>query len=286
MFGTLTTMLIDGKQIAYTLRNQLTERVKGFTRKPTLGIIVVRETPQIRTFVTLKQRFGADIGVPVDVVRMPNMAEGNEELLRLVLRTTRDFDGLIVQLPLPSNYDLDQVIQLYPLSHDVDVIGAMAYTQFEEDILPFKPPVVAAFAEILKQQHMSLAGKRVLIVGKGRLVGAPAAIWATRLGAYVQVADSATENFVDFSREADLIILGAGSPHMLKPDMVSEGVVVFDAGTSEQEGVLVGDADPAVAEKAALFTPTPGGIGPITVAKVFENLLTLYELKNPKAQDF
>ncbi len=279
-------MLIDGKQIAYDLRGQLTARVKAIPNKPKLGIIVVQETPQIRTFVTLKQRFGADIGVQVDVVRMPNMKEGNEELLRLILRTTRDYDALIVQLPLPSTYDLEQVMQLYPLSHDVDVIGTMAYTQFEEDILPFKPPVVAAFAEILKRHRLSLAGKKVLVVGKGKLVGAPSVIWATRLGAYVQVADSSTPNLLDFSREADVIILGAGSPHMLTPDMVREGVVVFDAGTSEQGGILVGDADPAVADKAALFTPTPGGIGPITVAKVFENLLTLYELKNPKMQDF
>ncbi len=279
-------MLIDGKQIAYDLRGQLTARVKAIPNKPKLGIIVVQETPQIRTFVTLKQRFGADIGVQVDVVRMPNMKEGNEELLRLILRTTRDYDALIVQLPLPSTYDLEQVMQLYPLSHDVDVIGTMAYTQFEEDILPFKPPVVAAFAEILKRHRLSLAGKKVLVVGKGKLVGAPSVIWATRLGAYVQVADSSTPNLLDFSREADVIILGAGSPHMLTPDMIREGVVVFDAGTSEQGGILVGDADPAVADKAALFTPTPGGIGPITVAKVFENLLTLYELKNPKMQDF
>jgi len=275
-------MVVDGKCIARALQSQLTQQVRGLVRRPKLGVIVVHETPQIKAFVALKQRFGAAIGIVVDVVRMPPIARGNEELLRLILKSTRTHDGLIVQLPLPKEYDVDEMFGLFPLSHDVDVLGAMAYRQYEEGALPFMPPVVAAFAEVLHASGVRLVGHTVTVLGKGRLVGAPAAKWAERFGATVTVVDESTPDVADHTRAADIVICGAGAPHFLKPDMVKEGVIVLDAGTSEQGGTLAGDADPAVAEKAAFFTPTPGGIGPITVAKVFENLLILDRLKHKK----
>jgi methylenetetrahydrofolate dehydrogenase (NADP+)/methenyltetrahydrofolate cyclohydrolase len=100
------------------------------------------------------------------------------------------------------------------------------------------------------------------------------------MGANVTVTNRSTVDLASHTREADVIILGAGSPGLLTPDMVKQGAIVLDAGTSEEGGVVKGDANPAVAEKASLFTPTPGGIGPITVAKLFENLLVLDALKH------
>lgn len=279
-FATLTLMIVDGTLIARELKRTLKERIQMHDHHFSLGVIVAHETREIRRFVELKQRFGRAIGVAVEVIHLGVMEQKTETLLHLLLHTTRDHDGLILQLPLPQTINFNSVLKLYPLSHDVDVLGDTAFQQFKEDKLPFLPPVVAAMEEILRRQGVRLAGRHVLVVGEGRLVGAPAAVWAQREDGIVQTANSTTENFADLARNADVIILGAGVPGLLTADMVKKGAIVLDAGTSDEGGVLKGDADPAVAEKATVFTSTPGGIGPVTVAKVFENLLTLYQLKH------
>ncbi|MBP9760028.1 MAG: bifunctional 5,10-methylenetetrahydrofolate dehydrogenase/5,10-methenyltetrahydrofolate cyclohydrolase [Candidatus Pacebacteria bacterium] len=277
-------MLIDGKSIARELRTALHERVRALGRRLTLGVVVVEETPEIHKFVELKQKCGEEVGVAVEVFAMDRMQHTTENLLQIVLHATREYDGLIVQLPLPHGLDLESLLSIYPLSHDVDVIGHMAYQQFKEGRLPFNPPVVAAIAEILHREGVRLADRRVLVIGEGRLVGAPATIWAERMGARVKTVNKTTERFDEWARGADIVICGAGAPGIIHPDNIKEGVIILDAGTSESEGVLRGDADPACAGKARIFTPTPGGIGPITVAKVFENLLTLMALKEKQKQ--
>jgi methylenetetrahydrofolate dehydrogenase (NADP+)/methenyltetrahydrofolate cyclohydrolase len=275
-------MLVEGKKIAGEMEHRLRKRVEEGKMGLTLGIIVVHETAPIRQFVEVKRRFGDAINVHVEVLQLGPMSHKNEDLLALLLHSTRNHDGIVLQLPLPHQYSLDSVLNLFPLSHDVDVIGNTAYRQFEEATLPFYPPVVGALHEVLRHHGLGLAGRKVLVVGEGRLVGGPAAIWARRVGAYVTVANIETPNLAELSRDAEVLILGAGVPGLIKPDMVQQNAIVLDAGTSEVSGVIKGDADPAVAEKAGLFTPTPRGLGPITVAKVFENLITLYEIKQKR----
>lgn len=275
-------MIIDGKLIAHDLKGKIKTVTDDVDLHLSLGIIVTEETPAIRQFVTLKQNFGKSVKVNVEVLSLKVYERDNQHLMELLLHSTKTFDGIVLQLPISLNLSLENVLKVYPLTHDVDVLGYTAYQQFKEGNLPFLPPVVGAFEEILKRNSIKLAGKKVLVVGEGRLVGAPAAIWAKRYGATVTVATKETSNLASLTQNADILILGAGAPGLIQPDMVKEGVIILDAGTGEEGGVVKGDADPACAEKASLFTPTPGGIGPITVAKVFENLLILHDIRHPK----
>lgn len=277
-------MVIDGKYVAHEIRASLRSRVSQDAGGLRLGVIVANDTREIRTFVELKRRFGSDIGVEVHVIPMDAGKHTTEDLLQTVLHASREYDGLILQLPIPTKFDLDAVLHLFPLSHDVDVMGHMAYQQYKEGRLPFDPPVVAAMAEVLHRQKVRLAGLRVLVIGEGRLVGGPAAIWAEHMGATVKVVNKETSDFDAWVRGSDVIICGAGAPGILTPNNITEGVIILDAGTSESGGVLRGDADPACAEMAQVFTPTPGGIGPITVAKLFENFLALHDLQKKQSQ--
>ncbi len=278
-------MLVDGNKIARDIAGELKKRVQACGCRPKLGVIMAEETKSIRSFVERKMRFGVDIGIEVGVETLePHKRHGTEDLLQTILRATRTYDGIVLQLPVPREFELDALLSIFPLSHDVDVLGVTAYQQFKERKLPFEPPVVAAMAEVLHREGVRLAGMRVLVIGEGRLVGAPAAVWADHLGAVVKTVDESTSDIDAWISGADMIVCGAGAPGIVRPEMVKEGVIILDAGTSEQGGVLKGDADPACAEKARIFTPTPGGIGPITVAKVFENLLTLMELKEKRAK--
>jgi methylenetetrahydrofolate dehydrogenase (NADP+) / methenyltetrahydrofolate cyclohydrolase len=276
-------MTIDGNAIVRDLRTTLQHRVQQMQRTLRLGLIIAEETKTIRSFVERKIRFGQELGIEVEVETLdPTKRHTTEDLLHCVLSSTRTYDGLVLQLPVPMQYDLTSVLQLFPLSHDVDVLGVTAYQQFKEHKLPFLPPVIGAMAEILHRESVRIAGMRALVIGEGKLVGAPATVWATYLGAVVKTVNKDTPNIDEWIRGADLIISGAGEPGLIHPENIKEGVIILDAGTSEQGGVLKGDADPACADKARIFTPTPGGIGPITVAKVFENLLTLVDLKEKR----
>lgn len=277
ILATLVRMRIDGSSIARDIRNRVRAQLAARGRQPTLGVIVVKDTPEIRTFVNIKQCIGREIGVVVDVVQMDANGQDTASVLEMVSRTAETHDGVVLQLPLPATVDTEVVLAAFPLSCDVDVLGSAAWQSFERGSLPYLPPVVGAMDEILRREHVDVAGQEVLIVGEGRLVGAPASVWAAERGAQVTVVNKQTTDIESLARCADVIILGAGSPGVLKSHMVKPGVIILDAGTSESEGVLKGDADPACEAVASIFTPTPGGIGPITVAKLFENLVKLTE---------
>ena len=139
-------------------------------------------------------------------------------------------------------------------------------------------PVVGAIDVIAQAHQISFLNKKVVVVGNGLLVGRPAAEYARAKGARVtMITKDATASLALEIRDADIFILGSGVSGIVTKDMVQEGVIIFDAGTSEDNGKLSGDADPACAEKASLFTPVPGGIGPLTVAVLFHNLVTLVQ---------
>jgi 5,10-methylene-tetrahydrofolate dehydrogenase/methenyl tetrahydrofolate cyclohydrolase len=273
-------MIIDGKLIAHELKTKLKERTYEIDPHLSLGIIVTEETPATKQFVKIKQLFASNINVETEVLELAQMKRETEDLLELILHASRKFDGVILQLPIPQHFNLSSVLNLFPFTQDVDVIGNAAYQQFKEGSLPFLPPVVGAFAEVLHKSEVRLTGKKVLVVGDGRLVGAPSAIWAERLGAYVTVATKETDNLHELTKDADAIILGAGVPGLLKPEMIKDGVIILDAGAGDVNGKVMGDAMQECAEKASVFTPTPGGIGPITVAKLFENLVALDDIKH------
>ncbi|TAJ14579.1 bifunctional 5,10-methylenetetrahydrofolate dehydrogenase/5,10-methenyltetrahydrofolate cyclohydrolase [Patescibacteria group bacterium] len=146
--------------------------------------------------------------------------------------------------------------------------------QTSSNEFPAIPPVPAAMWYILKRNNVTVEGANVVLIGGGRLVGRPANILFKRLGANVTVLVKG-DNVAEATKNADIIISGAGAPALIKPDMVKEGVVIIDGGTSESGGIVVGDADPLCAEKASVFTPVPGGVGPIAVTEIFANLVAL-----------
>lgn len=183
-------------------------------------------------------------------------------------------DAVIVQLPLPSSIDTQAALDAIPRSQDADVLSSFAYEHFvsgNADAL--FPPVVAALEEVLERADVSPKDKHIVVVGKGRLVGEPVALWLSRFSS----VDTITRDSGDLSllKEADLVVLGAGEAGLVKPEHLKEGVVLIDAGTSESDGAIKGDADPSCATVASVFTPVPGGMGPIAVACLFKNVAAL-----------
>lgn len=259
--------------MALHIGEKISEAVSLMIKKPTMGIIVVSENTVTQSYVARKRRYAQMVGVPFVEKYLPeNISQ--EQLEQEVVNFAKTVDGLVVQLPLPSGIDQERVIQLIPRDKDVDALhpgGA------NEGVVG---PVAAAVVEILRQYQIDLSGRNCVVVGQGRLVGKPVASELQRLGGNVHTVNRNTQQsqLQELLQSADIIVSGAGQPGLIQGHMVRSGVVLIDAGTSSASGAVVGDIDPDCYDMASLVSPTPGGVGPVTVAKLFENLIILFTL--------
>ncbi len=271
-------MLVDGKAIAEALKHKIATRVRAFGVPPILGIVIVGNNPVTESFVRIKKRSALEVGVMLKEFHFPETID-TETLCKHVALLTDDplVDGVVIQLPLPVSIVTQSVLNAVRRDKDIDMLSHDASAEFRKGSAHILPPVAGAIQEILEHHKIGVAGKDVLILGHGRLVGAPAALLMRHNHAHVTVVDKEVRHLAELTREADIIVSGVGQPGILQPEMLKHGVVIIDAGTSEDGGKIVGDADPRCAEVASLFTPVPGGVGPITVAMIFKNVSILAE---------
>ena len=264
-------MIIDGKKIAEEIIASLMADRASLPATVKIGIIMSEGDPASASFVRIKERVAERLRV--EIVREMIGPETSEDLVvHGVQRLAGSTMGVIVQLPLPVGLSVDKILSAIPPHCDLDGINPIV-TDAGRLV---QPPVVEALDEILKRANVSLRDKRV--VGAGRLVGKPAFAYFKKLGADVTLVTETEGSLADL-HDADVVVLGTGRAGMVTPDLLKKGVVLIDAGTSEQGGKIQGDADPSCADVASVFTPVPGGVGPLAVAMIFKNLFTLAKLK-------
>ncbi len=237
-------MIVDGKQLAEEILAGLGDSLSG----KKLGIVASLGNPATESFVKIKERVAERLGVEVVRGQLQDIANM--------------CDGVLVQLPHP---DAETLLPHIPGHKDVDALSTQPQVV---------APVAAAVQYILVREGIGVANKKVVVVGEGRLVGQPVAKMLRDMGAEVTIVSLESGTLAEL-KDADVVVSGAGAPHVIKPEMLKPGVVLIDAGTSESGGKVVGDADPACAEVASVFTPVPGGVGPIAVAMLFKNLAIL-----------
>jgi methylenetetrahydrofolate dehydrogenase (NADP+)/methenyltetrahydrofolate cyclohydrolase len=269
-------MRIDGNKIAEKIADELIQRVGVLPHRPVLSVVMVGEDPVIEKFVGIKKKFAERVGVLVEEHRFSSDIDTDTLVNKIEdLGMDESVHGVVVQLPLPPQIDTTSVLAAIPPEKDVDVISHEKVAAFNAGMSDILPPVVGAFKEILTHLDYSAAGKHVVIVGQGRLVGQPAGMWFEEEGADVVRVAGRTLHIESTVHDADILVLGAGVPGLITPEMVHSKMVILDAGTSEAGGRLAGDADPRCVDVVHAFTPVPGGVGPITVAVLFRNLITL-----------
>ena len=261
-------MIVDGRGIANEIYQGIKNTITHMDVTPHLTVFTCAPNFETQKFLALKRKKAQLVGIGVNVIEFPEDIS-TEDVIQSVLHAAIQTDGIIVQLPFPEHIDIDAVLANIPANLDVDV---MNYDGTDVEILP---PVVGAVRAIAEQFDILFAATKVVIVGEGRLVGKPAALWARKMGAQVEVVTKETSDAAEKIKSANIIISGAGQPGLLTPEGIADNVLIFDAGTSEDGGELVGDAHPSCTDKAALFTPVPGGIGPITIAILLKNLVSL-----------
>ncbi|HEX8994113.1 MAG TPA: bifunctional 5,10-methylenetetrahydrofolate dehydrogenase/5,10-methenyltetrahydrofolate cyclohydrolase, partial [Candidatus Paceibacterota bacterium] len=235
---------------------------------PRLGIVLSRGNAATDSFVRIKAKAAEKLGVELVREELSENATA-ADAVAAVERLSKDCDGVIVQLPLSPSIDAEAVISAVPHELDVDRLNADGGAALA--------PVAGAMLEILDRHRVEIRGKKAIVIGKGRLVGRPCTSALRERGAHVEVLTEGDS--LDALADADIVVSGAGESGLIKPDMIKDDVVLIDAGTSEQGGKLAGDADPQCALKASVFTPVPGGVGPVAIAMIFKNLFALMEAK-------
>lgn len=259
-------MIIDGKEIANAVTQELKTTIIKFGLKPKLAIVLVGDHSASQIYVNQKVKKGAEIGVSVEVFKF-RQTSSQQEVEAAIARLNIDpsVQGIIVQLPLPEGFSKDKLINLVTPQKDVDGLVPDS---------PFEPATALGIMELLKRSSVKITNKTVVVMGASALVGQPVARLLRAAGGLVQVVDVNTPNPEGFIKKAAILVVAIGEPHYVKKDMVKDGVVVIDVGTNRTELGLVGDVDfENVQAVASLITPVPGGVGPMTVAMLLGNVV-------------
>ena len=280
-------LLLDGRAAAKAVRAELTQRISVLqTRgvKPGLRILQVGSDPASSIYVASKVKASAKVSIEARVEHLGESA-GFAAIAEVVGAWNRDqsVHGFIIQLPLPRGIDANAVLGLVSPAKDVDGLSPASLGALAAGRPEFMPATPSGIIELLLRNGITISGKRVVIVGRGELVGKPLAsmllLRGERGDATVTVCHSRTRDLGAVCRIAEILVVAAGRAGLVTGDMVSEGVVVVDAGTNSIGGKLVGDVDfESVAAKAAAITPVPGGVGPMTVAMLLANTVRAAEL--------
>jgi methylenetetrahydrofolate dehydrogenase (NADP+)/methenyltetrahydrofolate cyclohydrolase len=278
--------MLDGKAAAKVIRAELARRVAELEArgtKPGLRILLVGSDPASRVYVSSKEKASAGIGVSAQVERLPESASF-ADVAAVIESWNRDpaVHGFIVQLPLPRGIDSYEVLKLVSPDKDVDGLSPASLGALAAGRPGFMPATPSGIIELLLRNGITVSGKRVVIVGRGELVGRPLAsmllLRGERGDATVTVCHSRTQDLGAVCRTAEILVVAVGRARLVTGEMVSEGVVVVDAGTNSIDGKLVGDVDfETVAAKASAITPVPGGVGPMTVAMLLANTVKAAE---------
>jgi len=275
---------LDGNELAGYIKERHFKQVGQLVAsgiEPKLAIIQIKDDPVINTYVGLKQRYGRDIGIDVEIHRI-----SQTEVPKLIRELNEDSSvhGIIIQLPLADPNQTDEIVNLVAPEKDVDALGDPNspwppghWARRQAGAVRgswFEPATPMAIMWLLAGYNIELAGKKILLIGRGKLVGAPLEKILLAAGYDVTVIDREVADLTRYTKNKDIIITATGSPAIIYPHMIKEGAVIVDAGVASESGKTVGDLSPEIFRRDDLIiTPQKGGVGPLTVCALFENVI-------------
>ena len=280
----MTAQIIDGKAIAKELRAQLKTKVEGRValgaRAPGLAVILVGAEPASQVYVRNKRKACSDVGIKSFSYDLPaTTSQAELEALIDECNANPEIDGILVQFPLPEGLDERRVIEKIAPDKDVDGFHPYNVGRLTQRIPLLRACTPKGVMTMLKKIGLDLLGINAVIVGASNLVGRPMALELLLEGATVTVTHRFTKNLEHHVRQADLLIVACGKPHLVPGSWVKDGAVVIDVGINRlDDGSLCGDVGfDEAKEHASYITPVPGGVGPMTVATLMENTVQAYE---------
>lgn len=276
--------ILDGSKLAKHIRNELKKEIEPLNAKPKLCVLLVGEDPASEIYVNYKRKACAEVGIDSEV-HQASSDSTEEELFAIINEWNLDpsVNGILVQLPLPSQLDEFSVLDRIHPSKDVDCL-----TPYNQGLMALGTELVApctpsGILDLLAYNQINPAGKDVVVIGRSKIVGKPMALMLLNENASVSVCHSKTKDLKAYTQKADIIIVATGQPHLIGAEHVKEGAVVIDVGIHRGEYGLMGDVDfDEVKDIASHLSPVPGGVGPMTIASLLKNTLALYYFQHPE----
>jgi methylenetetrahydrofolate dehydrogenase (NADP+)/methenyltetrahydrofolate cyclohydrolase len=267
----MAAKLMDGRALAERIRGEVAEEARELGEVG-LATVLVGEDPASEIYIRLKHKAAAEVGMRARDVRLASQTT-EEELLEEVEQLNADdaIDGLLVQLPLPDHIDEARVIRAIEPVKDIDGLHPLNAGQLYLGAPAHVGATPAGVMALLEEYDVPVEGARAVVVGRSDIVGKPAALLLVHANATVTICHSRTKDLAAQTREADILVVGVGEAGVVGPDHVREGATVIDVGMNRSGEGVVGDVDPAAAERAGLITPVPGGVGPMTIAMLLRS---------------
>lgn len=274
--------IMDGKLASQAVKMNLKKKIEFENLTPSLTVIQVGDNKASNIYIRNKKNACDEVGIKCNVIKFPETIS-EELVINEINRLNNDIsvNGIIVQLPLPSNFNEGVIINEIDPIKDVDGLTYqnVGNLVLENEALISCTPL--GVMELLKQYNVKLEGKNVCIVGRSNLVGKPLIQLFLQKNATVSICHSKSLDIKKYTKMADILVVAAGHPNLITKDMVKEDAVVIDVGINKENNVLCGDVDfKRVSDKASLITPVPGGVGPMTVACLLKNVVKAYLHQN------
>lgn len=272
---------MDGKALKGEILSVLAEEVKSLDKVPTLCVIQVGNDEASNVYINQKRKMCNEIGYNFIHEKYDDSIT-EEELLKNIDRfnSSDNIDAILVQMPLPSRINEKNIQNAVSKYKDVDGLNDNNIIDLINDRDALYPCTACGVVSLLDKYEVTLEGSNVVIVGRSSLVGMPLFHMLENRNATVTLCHSKTRNLVDITKNADIIISATGVKNLIKEDMVGDNTVIIDVGITRENGKLYGDVDfDNVSKKASLITPVPGGVGPMTIASLAQNILKAYKLQ-------
>lgn len=283
----MTAMIIDGKEIARSVRAGVKERAEAYKQKfgkqPVLAVILAGDNPASQVYVASKRKACSWVGIGSIAKIYPKDVSESEIISEIErLNNDPDVNGILVQLPLPLHISEENVLRSVSSDKDVDGFHPMNAGELMRKGAVLEPCTPAGCIELLKRAGASLAGKNAVVIGRSNIVGKPVAMMLLRENCTVTMCHSRTQNLKQHLSSADIVISAMGRPCEITGDMLKPGAYVIDVGISRMEdGTLKGDVDfDSAVQVAGAITPVPGGVGPMTIAMLLKNTIIAAEYQN------
>ena len=279
-------MILSGKELSKSKKEDFKSSVDDLKEKtgraPSLHVVLVGEDPASKVYVGHKEKLCQTVGVTSVIHRLESTTQASE-LKGLIERLNKDedVDGILVQLPMPPSLSGFDPLKFIDPKKDVDGLSSLNMGLMIKNEAYAEPCTPKGIIELLKANEIKLEGTKAAVIGRSEIVGWPMAWMLTRENATVTVCHSKTRNIDEILKNSDLVVAAAGRPHFVNQNMLKDGAVVVDVGIHRTEaGKLIGDVNPeGFAERNISHSPVPGGVGPMTVSTLVDNLIGLYKIK-------
>ena len=274
-------ILLDGKSLSAKIKDELKGNINSYVQTPILAVITIGDDAASEVYVKNKRKACEYVGMSLLHLDYASCVK-EEVVIKKIKQLNKDksINGIILQLPIPDNFNVSKIINTIDPSKDVDGLTntqAGKLIQNEKCLMPCTPKGIM---EILKEYKIELEGKHVVIVGRSILVGKPLMLECINKNATVTMCHSKTKDLKSYTKDADILIVAAGKKHLIDKTMIKKGSIIIDVGINRENGKLFGDVNPNVEEVCGYLTPVPGGVGPMTVAMLLKNTFEAYKNQN------